>query len=406
MQDNWKDLLIEKSARPQPLSEKQFREWVTGKGIFISSRRDDEMNPARDAVRQYLYQIGAHPIMWEEITPRDQAAEQAYLDGVDQSEFFVLIIGRSYGVADATGYSPIHKEYNRAKENKLPRWLFMLEGVQDSERDGRLNDWLLSLFREVSVASFSSPNSFNSQLDMRLREMAAQSSRFWIKLGNVVFPGSVKTTSDVSRNGNRFTISAKVIQGGVRHALMNVGTQFSRNSNRLTWADQSFDIQVDSVSTESEFNSENSIQVECSTPQNSQSLQRSHTTMMSIGGGVNGKSLGPTDLAQIWINQAIFGNPSDIDRSIIDIALSLTKPDKIMLPEVLELFQANGWIAEGLTRLYIVEELKQRYPGYFEHLSVGPASSQGVRIDGAFVIESSSFPDRERIKLQGFVPIR
>lgn len=403
---NWNDLVIEKAARPQLLSGDRFREWISGKGIFISSRRDSEMNPVRDAVKQHLYGIGAHPIMWEEITPRDQAAEQAYLDGVDQSDLFVLLIGRSYGVTDSTGYSPIHKEYNRAKERKLPRLLFMLEGVQDAERDGRLNDWLLSLFKEISVASFSTPASFTSQLDMRLQEMAAQSSRFWIKLGNIVFPGSVKTESNASRNGNRFIVTAKVTQGGVRHALMSLGDRFSRSINRLTWADQSFAVQVDSVSTESEFTSENWVRVECSTPQNSQNSPQSHLTMMSVSGGVHGKSLGPADLALIWANRTVFGATSEIDSSVLDIASSLTKPDTIPLPEVLRLTQANGWIAEGLTRLYIVEELRQRYPGYFDHLIIGPATSQGVRVDSSFIIESHSLPKRKTVQLQGVVPVK
>lgn len=402
---SWNDLLIEKSARPQLLPEERFREWVAGKGVFISSRRDAEMNPVRDALKQYLYKVGAHPIMWEELTPRDQAAEQAYLDGVDQSDIFVLITGRSYGVSDSTGYSPIHKEYNRAKERKLPRLLFMLEGIQDSERDGRLNDWLLSLFKEISVASFSSSASLTSQLDMRLQEMAARSSRFWIKLGNIVFPGSVKTESNVSRNGNRFIVTAKVTQGGVRHALMSLSDRFSRSTNRLTWADQSSLVQIDLVSTESEFNSENLVRVECSTPQNSQNSPQSHLTMMSINDGIHGKSLGPADLALIWVNQAIFGDKLEVNSRSFDIAQSFTRPSTITLPEVLRLSQASGWIAEGLTRLYIVEELRQRYPGYFEYLSIGSATSQGVRVDGAFIIESNSLPDKRTVQLQGVVPM-
>lgn len=403
--DSWNNLLIETTARPQPLAEERFREWVAGKGIFISSRRDAEMNPVREAARQYLYAIGAHPIMWEEMTPRDEASEQAYLNGVDQSDIFVLLVGRSYGIADSTGYSPIHKEANQATTSKIPRLLFMLEGIQDSERDGRLNDWLFSLYKEVSVASFST-HSFVSKLEARLREMAARSDRFWIKLGNLVFPGLVKSESIPSRSENRFTITARVTQGSVRHALLSLGKPYRSDQayiNRITWPDQSFPIQVDSVSTDSEFTTENLVRIECTTPQNFHGYSGHTTRMISVNGG--GHSLGPADLAYIWATLAIFGKEEEIDRSVLSLAQPLTRLDTSPLPELLRTTKASGWIAEGLTRLYIVEEFLQRYPGYFEYLNVGPATATGVRVDASFVIESSSIADKKPIPIQGIVPL-
>jgi hypothetical protein len=403
--DSWNNLLIETTARPQPLAEERFREWVAGKGIFISSRRDAEMNPVREAARQYLYAIGAHPIMWEEMTPRDEASEQAYLNGVDQSDIFVLLVGRSYGIADSTGYSPIHKEANQATKRKIPRLLFMLEGIQDSERDGRLNDWLFSLYKEVSVASFST-HSFVSKLEARLREMAARSDRFWIKLGNLVFPGLVKSESIPSRSENRFTITARVTQGSVRHALLSLGKPYRSDQayiNRITWPDQSFPIQVDSVSTDSEFTTENLVRIECATPHNFHGHSGDISRMVSINGG--GHSLGPADLAYIWATLAIFGKEEEIDRSVLSLAQPLTRLDTSPLPELLRTTKASGWIAEGLTRLYIVEEFRQRYPGYFEYLNVGPATATGVRVDASFVIESSSIADKKPIPIQGIVPL-
>lgn len=404
--DNWNNLLIDTTARPQPLAEERFREWIAGKGIFISSRRDAEMNPVRKAARQYLYEIGAHSIMWEEMTPRDEASEQAYLNGVDQSDIFVLLVGRSYGIADSTGYSPIHKEANQATTSKIPRLLFMLEGIQDSERDGRLNDWLFSLYKEVSVASFSTTHSFVSQLDGRLREMAARSYRFWIKLGNLVFPGLVKSESIPSRGGNHFTVTARITQGSVRHALLSLGEPYRSDQasiNRITWSDQSFPIQVDSVSTDSEFTTENLVRIECTTPQNFHGYSGHTSRMISVNGG--GHSLRPADLAYIWATLAIFGQTVEIDNSLLILAQSLTIPDTSPLPELLRTTKASGWIAEGLTRLYIVEEFLQRYPGYFQYLNVEPATATGVRVDASFVIVSSLIADNKPIPIQGFVPI-
>jgi hypothetical protein len=38
---------------------------------------DQEMTPYRNAVRAHLHAIGASPVMWEEITPRDEGPQRA-----------------------------------------------------------------------------------------------------------------------------------------------------------------------------------------------------------------------------------------------------------------------------------------------------------------------------------------
>ena len=147
---------------------------------------DQEITAYRNAVRAHLHAIGASPVMWEEITPRDEGPQRAYLNGVDRSSVFLLILGSRYGITDQTGYSPTHQEGNRAAEKRIPRLLFELASLKDSERDGRLNDWLRSLHHEISGASFTNDADLVAQLDARLREMAAQSERLWIKLDFVV----------------------------------------------------------------------------------------------------------------------------------------------------------------------------------------------------------------------------
>src|SRR3712207_3393320 len=102
----WDNLIVESSAHPAPLSNERFRDWMAGRPIFVSSTMDAEMTPYRSAVRDYLHRMGASPITWEEITPRDEGPQNTYLSGVDRSSVFVLLLGSRYGVTDASGYSP------------------------------------------------------------------------------------------------------------------------------------------------------------------------------------------------------------------------------------------------------------------------------------------------------------
>lgn len=388
----WDEIIAETSARPLPLTEEQFRAWMSRQGIFVSSVMDDEMIPYRNAVRAYLRRLNATPIMWEEITPQDKSAQHAYLDGVDQAMIFVLLLGRRYGVADASGASPTHKEAMRAAGRNILRLLFVLSGVESHERDVKLNDWLASLYNEISGATFDSSETLVGRLDAQLREVAAQSERTWIKLGNLVFPGKVKTNFGTTRGGE-FTVTARVSSGRVRHALLSLGNSFGRHrADRLTWSEYSYPVQVISVSSESEFAAEDVIEIRCQTPQNWYGESGSTVAMMGI------------DSRQRWAQQAFFGvQPETGSRRGYDFEEMFSVPDTRTLPEVLAATNAGGWLAEGLTRLYLVEEVARRYAARFEHLEISPATAQGVRVKGILSIGSSG---QESITIEGLVPLR
>jgi len=407
--DHWNDLIIESSARPLPLPDDRFRAWMAGRNIFVSSRMDEELNPAREAARIYLHSMGANPMMWEAITPQDKGPQRAYLDGVDQSSVFVLILGSRYGIADASGYSPTHQEGNRAAERKIPRLLFTLAGVKASERDGRLNDWLNSLYNEISGAPFTSPDDLVGQLSARLREMAAQSERIWIKLGNLVFPGQVTSQFGAATSSSNFTVTARVTGSRVRHALLALGQPLGSarvRADRLTWSDKSFPVQVESVSTKAEFAAEDEVEVKCRVPSNWYGESGSSLAMMTLGGGPGGQSMGPAELAAIWARRAILGEDIGEGRGAMDLAHSLSAPETKTLPEVLAAANASGWLAEGLTKLYAVEEVTRRYGAHFEHLEVGPATATGIRIDGAFTLGAGISARNESVRIQGIVTLK
>lgn len=391
--DTWDQIIAESSARPLPLSEEHFRTWMGRQGIFVSSLMDSEMTPHRNAVRAYLRGVGATPIMWEEITPQDKSAQHAYLDGVDQATIFVLMLGRRYGVADASGASPTHKEALRAAERHILRWLFVLSGVDPRERDVKLNDWLGSLYNELSGASFDTSETLVVRLDAQLREKAAEGERMWIKLGNLVFPGKVKSSA-AATGTKEFTVTARVSAGRVRHALMELGGGFGRNRpDRLTWSEYSYPIQVVSSASESEFTAEDTIEIRCQTPNNWYGESGSSVAMMGM------------DSKDAWVRQAFFGEQpaSSGRRGGYDLEQAFSTPNARTLPEVLSAVNAGGWLAEGLTRLYVVEEVARRYGGRFLNLEVGPATAQGVRVKGSFDVSSWS---HETATVEGIVPLR
>lgn len=352
---------------------------------------DEEMADAREAVRSTIKRWGGQAVMWEELTPRDQHAERAYTEGVERSSIFVLLVGRSYGAADETGYSPTHKEGRRAKELSVPRLVFEDDRITPSERDGRLNDWLRSLHAEVSTGGYQDPNDLSRLLENRLREIAAGQETTWIKLGNLVFPGTVSRHHQATKA--EFIVRARVGEGTVRRAVSEIVTWSSRvHADRLTWSVQTHPVAVDAVSTETVISSEDEVEIRCSKP-----LQpsTSHPMLMTVNG------LGPSDQAEMWVRQAVFGEPAPNGASNQRFMSTMVDPDPPYLPEVLSSQHARGWVAEGLTRLYVVEGLLYRFGGEFDRLEVGPATAGGIRVSLRF---TPDYHGAQSIRAEGVVP--
>jgi len=256
------------------------------------------------------------------------------------------------------------------------------------------------LYAELAGASFNAEANVVAQLDARLREMAAQSERVWIKLGNLVFPGSVKSRFE-GTGGGEFVVTARVRTGGVRRALLEYGQPFGPRSraDRLTWADNSFPTQVQSVAVETEYTGEDVVRVTCRTPQNWHGDSSSNHAMLA-----SFESVTAAEMAAIWARRAILGEPFEgRQRGSLDMTNSLTEPEALSLPQVLRTQEAGGWLAEGLTRLYVVEEVSRRYGGSFDLLEVGPAVAASVRIHGRFSFGTGLGSSEETCEIDGVV---
>jgi hypothetical protein len=179
----------------------------------------------------------------------------------------------------------------------------------------------------------------------------------------------------------------------VRHALLDADGSFSRNRpDRLTWSDHSHPIQVISIASESELTTEDVVEIRCQMPRQWYGESGSSIAMMGMGS------------KEKWAQQAFFGiHPEINSRDGLDMEEMFSAPESKTLPEVLAAINAEGWLAEGLTRLYLVEEVRRRYAARFENLEVSPATAQGVRVKGSFSLGSGN---RESVSIEGLVPLR
>jgi len=365
--------------------------------IFVSSMMDGELNPYREAIRDYLQQYGTGvPVMWETISPADLRPDDAYLSGVDASSLFLLMLGDRYGVAGTHGFSPTHQEANRARDRHLPRLLFTLPPGSTAP-DGRLQDWLRSLYNEISGNRVSSPQNLVAQLKGKLEDLAAQSEREWIKLGRCIFIGRVTTVSNPN-SGQSFRILAKARNLAVRREILAMGNSMHRGELTLTSRSGSFPVRIDRVEETTEFAGDSDFEIACRTPQNGGAGQGSGLWNMTVN------NIGPEELARQWAEHAMFGTALPADRSMGGLGFYGIRPDGPTLPQVLDATRAKGWQAVGIIRLYAVEELARTRGGQFVHLNVGPGTAKGVMFDGTFELPGMG-QRPSQVELHGVVPL-
>lgn len=111
------------------------------------------------------------------------------------------------------------------------------------------------------------------------------------------------------------------------------------------------------------------------------------------------------DSKESWVQQAFFGEQPAAGgrRRSYGLEQAFSTPDAKTLPDVPAAVNASGWVAEGLTRLYLVEEVALRYAGRFQHLEISPATARGIRVKGTLNLGSGS---KEEMNVEGLVPLR
>lgn len=391
---DFQELVIERYAVPRRLTDDEFGAWMHGRRIFISSVMDVEMNPDRRALRSWVRRWGGIPIMWEEIVPRDERADHTYLDGVDRCDVFVMALGTMYGVADADGASPTFKENKRATEQGKMRLVAKKANVRDQDRDARLTPWIRSLYNELSLSEYASPEALTEQVEERLRETAAQQELPWVKIGKAIFPGRVHQQH--AGGVRTFVVSADLSDRAVLDNLSGNRVGWNRRDlDRITFGESTYPITDVSVETAHDVQSRTRVTVSCR-----QDHQRSDGSPL---GGIayntpHGEQITPARQVELWAEYALFGKPKPPKQGFgLDM---FVYPRGLTLPEIFQREGARGWLAEGLTRLYIVEELIKKYGGGFHRLSVGPAMASGVRVE--VVLQPQNYGNETAV-IQGIV---
>lgn len=302
-------LIIDRSAAAEIPPVDAIREWARDKRAFISSVMS-ELPSERAAAAEAVRAVGARPIMFEEFGGRDADPENAYLAEVETSDAYLGIVGRRYGKPLPSRYSATHAEYLHAERHGLRICAWAL---QADDREGHQQSFLDEIRVFHVVPTFRSSEELKTQIQERLRAIAAEDLAPWCKLGSIVF-----RATEVVDAGDRITVTARARADNVAHALEALrGERGMRGDDaRFTWAARSKYVRVASAQATATAARSRVIRLELEVIE----APRDYNTEMSIG------NLTPADLTETALKTALFGAPNPLARQHMDFFAEIEDP--------------------------------------------------------------------------------
>jgi len=126
--------------------------------LFISSVQREFEKERAELVRYIrhdpLLATFFEPFIFEEVPANTHSPGKVYLSEVKGSDIYVGLLGSSYGFEDVAGISPTEREYDKAKAERIPRWIF-IKDLNGSERHHKEMAFIRKIEQDVSRKKFS-----------------------------------------------------------------------------------------------------------------------------------------------------------------------------------------------------------------------------------------------------------
>jgi len=103
--------------------------------IFVSSPKKD-LVPERNAAMEAVLRARHIPVAMEMFNASDSGVWELIQQKIDESDFYILILGHRYGTMDEDGLSYTEKEYDYSVSKRIPAFAFLIDkSVPTAERE-------------------------------------------------------------------------------------------------------------------------------------------------------------------------------------------------------------------------------------------------------------------------------
>lgn len=135
--------------------------------VFISSVQNEFANE-RAELASYLRHdplLGAffEPFIFEEVPANTHSPGKVYLGEVKDSDIYIGLFGATYGFEGEIGVSPTEREYDQAKAEHIPRWIFIKDMV-GADRHPKELALIRKIEQDVTRKKFSNVESLKKEV--------------------------------------------------------------------------------------------------------------------------------------------------------------------------------------------------------------------------------------------------
>ncbi len=142
--------------------------------VFVSSVVMG-MEEFRQAARQAITTMEHAPVMFEDFSARPYSSEQACLNEVEQSDIYLVIVGRDFGYETPEGLSVTQAEFRTAKATNKSILAF-IQQVEDRDEQQQVFLSEIEAYQDgVFRASFSSALELNNEIIKAMRNIETMS---------------------------------------------------------------------------------------------------------------------------------------------------------------------------------------------------------------------------------------
>lgn len=141
--------------------------------VFISSVRRG-LEQERDSLPGLVRAVGHEPLRFEDFTAQSVPSREACLQGVADSDVYLLLLGPHYGTTfPETGLSPTHEEFTAALTKGIPRLVFRKDGIEFDAQQTAFSAEIESYGTGVFRASFTDAVDLQAKVAEALRDLPA-----------------------------------------------------------------------------------------------------------------------------------------------------------------------------------------------------------------------------------------
>jgi hypothetical protein len=147
---------------------------------FISSTFRD-LHEGRERITWEVLKIGFIPVGMENFSAVDERAWRTIAKAIDQSDYYVVIVAGLYGSQDENGKSWTQREYEYAREHKVPVLAFIREPhavpgdmVEKGEAAPKLDAFIKQLRTAHLVETWSTVDDLRAKVPVALMKIARE----------------------------------------------------------------------------------------------------------------------------------------------------------------------------------------------------------------------------------------